>query len=143
VDDRLKQLLDLAFRVELAAQANTAIAEVREAEGSGAEPARSYELILGADATFDAFAQAALPRLVYHFESVRARPPSFGNTVISVFAGDRLLFIRAAEFLPAVARLLATTVDDLYARYGTGEQRTAVRDQPGPPLALPSKPSKP
>jgi len=139
LDDRLQKLLDLAFRIEPAAGANSAIDDVRRSESQGGQPVRSYELVLSADATFDAFADKVLPRLVYHLESLKARPPAFEGTVVSVFLADRLLFVRAADFLPAVAGLLATTVDDLYRRHGTGELRTAAPTEPGAPLALPPK----
>jgi hypothetical protein len=139
LDDRLQKLLDLAFRIEPAAGANVAIDDVRHSEAQGGQPVRSYELVLAPDATFVAFAEKVLPRLVYHLESLKARPPAFNGTVVSIFVGERLLFVRAADFLPAAAGLLATTVDELYRRHGTGELRTAVPAPRGPPLALPPK----
>lgn len=139
MDDRLQKLLDLAFRIEPAAGANGAIDEVRRAEADGGQPVRSYELVLAPDATFDAFAEKVLPRLVYHLESLKARAPAFNGAVVSVFVGDRLLFVRAADFLPAAAGLLGTTVDELYRRHGTGELRTAASTPSGSPLALPQK----
>jgi hypothetical protein len=41
------------------------------------------------------------------------------------------------EVLPAAVRLAGTTVDDLYARFGTGEQRTGVSTTP--PALLPRR----
>ena len=137
MDQRIRALLDLAFRIEPGLNANEAIAAVRAAGGLDGGPVRSYELILPADAAPDWLGQTALPRLVYHLESVRARAPGYDGAVIAAFAGDRLFFVRAAEFLPAAAALLGTTVADLYQRHGTGEARTAVRASDQPPLALP------
>jgi hypothetical protein len=141
VDEALRSLLELAFRRVPAREANAAIARVRSDEAIGGRPVRSYELVLSGDATFAALAESTLPRLVYHLESLGARPPAFEGMVLSIFAGDELCFVRVADFLPAAARLAGATVAELYERHGTGELRTAVRD-PGPPLALPPGPPK-
>jgi len=140
VDLRIRELLDLAFRTEPGASANEVIAEVRAGSGQDGGPVRAYELMLPPEADLDWLAQTALPRLVYHLESVRARSPSFDGTVVAAFAGDRLFFVRAADFLPAAATLLGTSVADLYAQHGTREARTAVTAGSQPPLALPPPP---
>ena len=137
MDQRIRALFDLAFRTEPGANANAAIAEVRAGSGQDGEPVRAYELIVPPDAGLDWLFDTATPRLVYHLESVRARAPSFGGTVLAAFAGDQLFFVRAADFLPAVAALLGTSVADLYARHGTREARTAVEAGEQPPLLLP------
>ena len=139
MDRRFAELLALAFRVEPAASANAVIAEMRDADVEG-EPVRTYELVLPADPTLEWLQAGPLERLVYHLESVRARPPGFGGIVVAAFSGDRLLLLRAADFLPAVARLLGLTVDQLFARHGTRELRTAVREGPPAVLSLPGKP---
>ena len=140
MDSRIAELLGLAFRVEPAVNANTAIAEVRNAEGGEGEPVRSYELLLPAEPTLEWLGSGPLQRLVYHLESVRARPPSFDGTVVAAFSADRVLFLRAADFLPTVARLLGVTVDELFSRHGTGELRTAVGSGSSGALALTRKP---
>ncbi|HWE24904.1 MAG TPA: STAUR_1299 family protein [Myxococcales bacterium] len=148
MDDRISSLLDLAYRTVAAADANTAIAQARqEAAESGAAHSRplrndeaavalsrSYELVVDPEADWDGFAENVLPRLVYHLESVGARPPLYKGIVIAAFAGDRLHFLRAADVLTRAAELMGITVDELFRRHGTGESRTARRD---PPLALP------
>jgi hypothetical protein len=141
MDDRLGQLLELAWRTVPAAQANEAIHAARlERSEPGAEEAgrrlvRLYELVLAPDATFDSFARDQLPKLVYHLESVRAVPPRCGGIVVAVFLGADLRFLDAGELIARVAGLLATTPDDLFRRHGTGESRKPV--SPVPPLALP------
>ena len=148
MDDRLRDVLSLAFRTVPAREANTAIAQARaDAAEDGAAPARpmrddaggaplgrSYELVLGDDATFARFVAEALPRLVYHLESVGAHPPGCKGVVLAVFDDERLHFLRASDALPKIAALLGTTVEELFRRHGTGESRTARRE---PPLALP------
>jgi hypothetical protein len=137
VKSRVPELPELAFRTADAKDANAAIAEVREAEGHG-QPVRSYELIWPDDANEEWLLKSALPRLVYHLESLRARPPSFAGVVLSIFTGARLHFVRAADFLPAAGRLVSLTVEQMYAQFGTGEQRTPV-DNAAPLLLPPGK----
>jgi len=147
VDPRLSRLLDLAYRTVPAAQANQAISEAREEaaasgaaasrpprDGAGGLPlARSYELVIDPEGQWDRFAGEALPRLVYHLESVGARPPFCKGIVVAAFVGDQLHFLRAGEMIERIAELSGTSVDELFRRHGTGESRTAVS---GPPLAL-------
>jgi hypothetical protein len=148
VDPRLSRLLDIAYRTVPAAQANQAISQEREeAAASGAATARpprdaasgvrlgkSYELVIDPEGSWERFASGALPRLVYHLESVGARPPGFKGMVVAVFVGDELHFLRAGELIGRAAELTGTSVEELFRRHGTGEFRTAVR---GPPPALP------
>jgi hypothetical protein len=148
MDDRLARLLELAYRTAPAAEANRAISEAREeaaAAGAaasrpqraleGALPlARSYEMVIDPEASWDRFAAEALPRLVYHLESVGARPPSCKGMVVAAFVGDRLHLLRAGELLGRAAELTGVPVEELFRRHGTGEARTAVSS---PPLPLP------
>jgi len=148
VDDRLARLLELAYRTAPAADANRAISEAREeaaAAGAAASRppravegslplARSYELVIDPDASWERFAAEALPRLVYHLESVGAHPPSCKGMVVAAFVGDRLHFLRAGEMLRRAAELTGVPVEELFRRHGTGESRTAVSS---PPLPLP------
>jgi hypothetical protein len=148
VDDRLSRLLEVAYRTVPAAEANRAISEAREEAatsgaafarlgrdaGGGLPLARSYEMVIDPEGQWEAFAAEALPRLVYHLESVGAHPPSCKGMVVAAFAGDRLHFLRAGEMLGRAAELSGISVDELFRRHGTGESRTAVQ---APPLALP------
>jgi hypothetical protein len=148
VDERLSRLLELAYRSVPAAEANRAISEAREEAAAGgaatsrpprtladaAPLARSYEIVIDPAVGWDRFASEALPRLVYHLESVGAYPPSCKGMVIAAFVGDRLHFLHAGEMLARAAELTGISVDELFRRHGTGESRTAVTS---PPLALP------
>src|SRR5260370_8452668 len=76
MEERLRELLEPAFREVPAREANAAIARARR-EKAGGEPndedapaMRSYEGVL---TTWDAFLRALLPKMVYHLES--RRPP--------------------------------------------------------------------
>lgn len=111
-----------------------------EERGDAVEPARSYELVVPAAAGWDWFAQDALPKLVYHLESIGAHLPGCAGVVVSLFAGDRLCFVGARELVAYAARRLGVSPEELARRHGTGEVRTALRDgPPGAPLALPAK----
>lgn len=137
MDDRLEQLLAQSFRTVPAIEANAAMERVREGHGGGdpdAPRAKSYELVL---TTWDDFAAVALPRLVYHLESLGSHLPECHGVVIAAFAGDELRFVEAREVIAAAARLLQTTPQVLAQRHGTGESRTAQR---GPPILLPPPP---
>src|SRR5437879_13526694 len=97
MDDRLARLLELAYRTAPAAEANRAISEAREeaaaAGASAARPARglegslplgrSYEMVIDPGVSWERFAAEALPRLVYHLESVSARTPSCMGLVVA------------------------------------------------------------
>ena len=148
MDDRLARLLELAYRTAPAADANRAIAAAREeAAAAGAAAARplrhadpaaplsrSYELVIDPASDWDAFAAGALPRLVYHLESVGAHPPSCKGVVVAAFVGDLLHFLRAGDLIRRAAELSGTSVEELFRRHGTKESRTAVA---APPRALP------
>jgi hypothetical protein len=139
MEDRLRELLQDAFRQVPAHEANQAIARARrDAVGSGpddedAPAARSYEMILS---TFAAFASELVPKLVYHLESIGAHLPECGGVMIAAFAGDRLYFVRARELVARACRMLSVTPEELVRRHGTGERRTAVGSEglllPGP-----------
>jgi hypothetical protein len=153
VDERLSRLLELAYRTVPAAEANTAIAQARrEAAQSGAAAARplredaspvplsrSYELVLDPAADWQGFANDALPRFVYHLESVGAHPPVCKGIVVAAFVGDRLYFLHASDVVRRAAELIGISVEELFRRHGTHESRTALR---GPPLALPGTDAK-
>jgi hypothetical protein len=145
MDDALAKLLSLAWKTVPAREANEAIARARRAaaageteltgdagEGSradddGAPMARAYEVMLSPDATLASFAQAQLPRLVYHLESLGAHLPRAGGVLLCIFAGEELHFLHTGEFVAAAAQALGTTVEELVEKHGTGESRTARR----------------
>jgi hypothetical protein len=148
VDDKLRKLLSAAFRTVRARDANSEIAKARaEAAEEGASPSRpsrgeeaaaplsrSYEMVLDPQASFASFATDALPRLVYHLESIGARPPGCKGVLVAIFDGEDLHFAQAGDLLARAAELSAVPVEELFRRHGTGESRTAQR---GPPLPLP------
>ena len=123
----LEPLLALAFKTAPAAQANQAIAEARDEVG--ADRPASYELLVPAEATLEAFSAQALPKLIYHLESLGARPPGFTGIFFSLFAGDALHFVRLSDGLPLMAKAVGQSMDALYAAHGTGELRRAL--EPG------------
>ena len=136
MDDRLRELFEPALATAPAAEANQVVAQVRREHGGGdpADPeaplARSYELVLSG---WEAFVAEALPRLVYHLESIGAHLPGCGGVVVAAFDGDTLRFVRARDLLERTCKALAVSPHELVQRYGTGESRTAQR---GPPLLL-------
>ncbi|MBS2021008.1 MAG: hypothetical protein JST92_01250 [Deltaproteobacteria bacterium] len=166
MDDGLKALLARAWRTVPGREANEAIIRARAATASAQaalergvlddaasdeavdaalseDPdslplSRSYELMLGPDATFASFAKDQLPKLVYHLESIGARLPAAAGVLVCVFEGESLHFLQGGEVIEECLKQLGLTAEELSAKYGTGELQTAARD-PGPPLALPGQ----
>jgi hypothetical protein len=148
VDDKLRELLSAAFRTVRARDANSEIAKARaEAAEEGASPSRqsrgeaagtplsrSYEMVLDPQASFASFATDVLPRLVYHLESIGARPPGCRGVLVAIFDGEDLHFAHAGDLVARAAELSSVPVEELFRRHGTGESRTAQR---GPPISLP------
>ncbi len=136
MDERLKELLETAFREVGAREANQEIARARR-ERAGGDPddvdapaVRSYELVL---TTWERFVSEQLPKLVYHLESVGAHLPHYQGVIVSAFAGERLYFLDAGAMMERITRILGVTPEQLSERHGLGESRTAVSD----PLLLP------
>lgn len=141
MEERLRELLEPAFREVPASEANEAIARARR-EAAGGDPddgdapaQRSYELVL---ISWESFVRDQLPKLVYHLESVGSHLPHCQGVLIAAFAGDRLFFLHAEAFLGRVSRMLGATLEQLVERHGTGELRTAIRE----PLLLPGSPKE-
>lgn len=126
MDARLEQIVGLVSRSVAAADANSAIDEARRGLGSGEGLARSYELVLPGDATFDSFVRDQVPKLIYHLESIGAHPPRAAGVLLCLFVGDRLHLVRAGDLLKTLCGLLEISPAELVRRYGTGERRTAA-----------------
>jgi hypothetical protein len=136
MEERLRELLEPAFREVPAQEANLAIARARREQAGGdpedeeAPAARSYELVLQG---WDLFVREQLPKLVYHLESVGAHLPDCRGVLVAAFVSDRLFFVDAEALVRRICRMLAVTPEQLAERHGLGERRTAIRE----PLLLP------
>jgi hypothetical protein len=133
LEPRLAELLQDAFGRTPAREANSAIARARR-ERAGGDPDdeggpafRAYETVL---TTFDAFASGALPRLVYHLESIGAHLPECRGVIIAAFTGETLHFVDAKALIARACALLGVSPAQLVQRHGTGERRTAVASAP-------------
>jgi hypothetical protein len=131
MEERLKELLEPAFREVPGSEANQAIARARR-ERAGGDPddeeapaVRSYELVL---TSWERFVRDQLPKLVYHLESVGARLPRCRGVMISAFLGERLFLVEAEALVARICRMLGVTPEQLVARHGLGERGTAVRE---------------
>lgn len=133
MEQKLKELVEPAFREVPASEANVAIARARREQAGGdpddddAPVVRSYELVL---TTWDRFVREQLPRLIYHLESVGAHLPECRGVMLSVFVDERLCFVNARAAVTRICQMLGVTPDQLSERYGLHEKRTAVNDQP-------------
>ncbi len=149
MDEGIDRLLKLAFEEARGIEANARIQAVRERLG-GAKPASSYEVLLPQDASWSWFETEVVPRLVYHLECMGIRPPEAPGVFLSLFQGDRLLFVHAHDAFALISERMALSPEELLARFGTGELRRPMRlDEQaparasGPPLALPGPEPEP
>ncbi len=118
VEAGLDGLLKRAIRRVRAAEANTAIAEMRAQEGTGDRPAVSYEVVLPAKATGDYLTSSLMPRLVYFLDSTGCKPPRCPGVFLSLFYGEELFFVRAADAVDELSRLSGLTPAQMIEQFG-------------------------
>ena len=137
MESTLQPLFDRAFLRAKAQEANQTIQRAREVEG---EPARSFEMVVAPEAGLEWLQAKLLPRLVYHLESLGVRPPAYPGVFLSLFLGDELFCVHTRDAMAFAQEALHLTADEMYARWGTGELRHAIRPDEDPPrtLALPT-----
>jgi hypothetical protein len=104
--------LRLAFDKAPAAEANSAIARIREEREE-----RSYEVILPATEVTTFLLRTLTPKLVEHLESVGAKLPGCGGVFLSVFSGDTLYFISARDAVHLLAEWSGLSLEQLKHRY--------------------------
>jgi hypothetical protein len=136
MSDFFQPLLDRAFHRIPSREANAGIQTMRD---SGPAPLRSYEATLEPGSGAAWLSETLLPRLVYHLESLTIRPPDYPGIFLSLFVGEELLFLHMVDVMRFASQTLGLSDDQIYARWGTQELRTAVRapDQRQAPLLLP------
>lgn len=115
---QLASLLGRAVERDPAAQANEAIARLRQREGTDERPAISYEVVLPAANSLNYLTETVLPRLVYFLDCSGAKLPTCAGVFLSVFWKDELFFIRAADALEELSRLTGLTPAQMTERYG-------------------------
>jgi len=104
--------LRLAFDQAPAAEANSAIARIRDEREE-----RSYEVILPEQEVTGFLLRQLLPKLVEHLESVGAKLPGCGGVFLSVFSGDTLHFISARDAVHLLAQWSNLSLEQLKHRY--------------------------
>ncbi len=115
----LQALLDRAFARVKAADANQAIADMRLEEGSDDRPAVSYEAIVPASNPAEYLTGSLMPRLVYFLDSGGFKLPRCGRVFISLFHGDDLFFIRAADAVDELSRITGLSPTQMVQRFGS------------------------
>jgi hypothetical protein len=117
----LSLLFALSFLTADAARANTALDEARGIAGG-----RSYEVVVPPEADLAWFEGAFVGKLVYFCEATRAPLPACDGVFVSLFAGDRLHAILAADVIAFACEALSVSPEELVRRHGTGEVRHAL-----------------
>lgn len=98
-------LLRRAVRQVHSSEANEAIAQMRRAEGTEDRPAMSYEVVLPEERPVEYLKDDLLPRLVYFLDCSGAKLPQCPGVFLSLFQGDRLFFIRAADAVQELSKI--------------------------------------
>jgi len=113
----LEGLLRRAIHRVKAVEATPAVAQMRLQEASE-RPARSYEVVLPASRSADYLIGTLMPRLVYFLESAGFKLPSCKGVFLSVFHGEDLFFIRAADAIDELSRISALSPAQMVERFG-------------------------
>lgn len=108
-----------AFRTVGPAEANVAIAEVRDTLEAQLGSAFSYELFVPRANVDDFFLQTALPKLVNFLHGRGARSSAPG-VFVSLFTAEGLHFIEADVVLEILAAQKHVPVSELFRRYADG-----------------------
>ncbi len=101
----IEALLGRAIGQVHSSEANEAIAQMRQDEGTEDRPAMSYEVVLPAENPVEYLTETLLPRLVYFLDCAGAKLPQCPGVFLSLFQGDRLFFIRAADAVDELAKI--------------------------------------
>jgi len=115
----LEALLNRAFARVKAVDANLAIAEMRHQEGSEDRPAISYEAVLPSSQPAEYLTGSLMPRLIYFLDSGGFKLPRCAGVVISLFYGDDLFFIRAADAVDELCRITGLSPPQMVQRFGS------------------------
>ena len=117
----LSPLFALAFLTTDATRANAALDEARGIAGG-----RSYEVLVPSEPDVAWLEGAFVSRLVYFCEATRAPLPACAGVFVSLFSGERLFAILAADVIAFACEALGVSSDELVRRHGTGEVRHAL-----------------
>lgn len=128
----LRPLLDRAFLVAEAREANAALARARE-EFARTPDAKSfsYEAVVPEDPDPAWLTDGLIRKVVYHCESTRSPLPECAGVFVSLFVGQRLFCISAADVVGFACEVLELTPEILVERFGTGESRQPLRPTAG------------
>lgn len=122
----LSPLLALAFLTADAARANVALDEARAIAGG-----RSYEVVAPPEPDLAWLEGSLVSKLVYFCEATRAPLPACAGVFVSLFTGERLFAILAADVIAFACEALGLSSDELVRRHGTGEVRHALDSPQG------------
>lgn len=114
----LQPLLEKAFHVAKAQDANAEIAALREAQGAGGNDALSYEVVLDEAEGLEGAAKKVLPKLVYFLDCRGLSLHAARGVFISLFVGESLYFVQATDFVAVLAPRFGATLPELKAKYG-------------------------
>ena len=117
MEEAVAAVLARSFHRTRAKEANEEMARMRAQEGHDGL-ATSYELVLPSEGATEHLVERVLPRLVYFLECRGSRLPHCAGVFCSIFAGDELYFVRAADFVEELSRLSGLSPEQMVEKYG-------------------------
>ena len=124
----LSPLLDKAFFVEEVQNASESIQRALVTfEQKYNQGARPFEVVGVDDPDNPWISEKLLHPLVYFCESEGATLPRCGGVIVTLFLGDQLYGITAADVLQWGSDVLGASIEQLDAQFGTHERDTGMR----------------
>jgi len=117
MEDAVAAVLARSFHRARAIQANDEMAKMRVQEGHDGL-ATSWEMVLPAQGATQHLVSNVLPRLVYFLECRGSRLPHCAGVFCSIFAGEELYFVRAADLVDELSRLSGLSPEQMVEKYG-------------------------
>jgi hypothetical protein len=128
----LAPLLAKAFFRADARNANEAIPVARAMFAAVPEAKSfSYEVVAPERPDTAWLEKKLLPRLVYHCESTRSPLPACAGVFCSLFVGEELYFIAAADVVAFGGAAFGAGPEELVRRFGTGESVAPLKPPAG------------
>lgn len=117
VNSELQPLLEKAWAQTPALHANEMISRMRE-EAQPGSLWTSYEWVYPQGVSLVAALEKTIPALVYFLDCHGAKLPQATGVFVSLFLGETLYFLRAADVVEFSTKVLGVSFTQLLKRYG-------------------------
>jgi hypothetical protein len=118
-DPAFEALLATAFHRARAADANAELDAIRShGREEGGVELLSYEILVPASDPMRHLVEAVLPKLVYFLDCRGAKLPRAAGVFVSLFFGDALYCLEAADLIEALVKHTGLAPDEMVKRWG-------------------------